>query len=287
MFASLLPGAIGIQLPLEQTLQLARQAGFGGAGLDIAEAKELGAGKARELFERAGLRIGSWGLPVQFRNDDETFQKDLAALRPMAMLAERMDATRCSTWLMPWSDEHNYGTNFDLHVERIEKIARVLGEHGIQLGLEFVGPRTMRAGKKYEFVHDMPGLFELIGAIGVPGTGVLLDSFHWFTSGGTVEDLESVTSAEVIDVHLNDAVPGRSADEQLDNERMLPGESGIIDLTGFLAALHKIGYEGPAGAEPFSQRLKSLPADQAANETAAAIKKVWTAAAVPWVGPKE
>jgi sugar phosphate isomerase/epimerase len=203
------------------------------------------------------------------------------------MLAERLEATRCSTWIMPYSDEHDYGPNFDLHVERLEKVARVLGEHGVRLGLEFVGPKTTRAGKKFEFVHDMPGMFELIGSMQVPGVGLLLDSFHWFTSGGTVEDLESVTSAEIIDVHLNDAVPGRSADQQLDNERLLPGESGVIDLNGFLSALHKMGYDGPAGAEPFSLRVKSLPPAQAAAETAGAVRKVWAAAGLPWVGPKD
>lgn len=287
MFASLLPGAIGIQLPLEQMLGVARKAGFGGVSINMAEAKALGAGRTRELLDAAGLRIGSWSLPVQFRGDEATFEKDLAALPALTRVAERLDATRCSTYIMPYSDERDFNANFDLHKDRLDRVARVLGESGIRLGLEFVGPKTMRTGKKYEFVHDMPGMFELIGAIGVPGTGLLLDSFHWFTSGGTVEDLESITAAEIVDVHLSDAVSGRSADEQVDGERLLPGESGVIDLKAFLATLHKMGYDGPAGAEPFSTRVKALPADAAATETARAIQKVWTAAGLPWVGPKD
>lgn len=287
MFASLLPGAIGIALPLDQTLQLARAAGFGGVSVDIKEARQLGVGKTRELFEQAGLRLGSWSLPVQFRKDSETFEKDLASLRSLVMTAERLEAFRCSTYIMPCSDEYDYAVNFDLHADRLGQVARTLGEHGVRLGLEFVGPKKLRSSKKYQFIHDMPSMFELIGAIGVYGVGILLDSFHLFTSGGTVQDLLAITAADIIDVHLNDAVPGRAIDEQLDNERMLPGESGVIDLPAFLGALHKMGYDGPAGAEPFSKRVSTLPPEQAAAETAEAIRKVWTAAGVPWTGPRD
>lgn len=287
MFASLLPSAIGVGLPLEQTLDLARKAGFGGVAFDTGAARRLGAGKTRELYASAGLRIGSWSLPVQFRQDQATFEKDLAALPATARLADQLGAARCSTYIMPGSNELDFPANLDLHARRLEQVARVLGEYGIRLGLEFVGPKTLRAAHTFPFVHDMPGMFELIGAIGVSNLGLLLDSFHWFTSGGTVADLESITAADIVDVHLNDAIPGRSADEQLDQERLLPGESGVIDLPGFLAALHRLGYDGPAGAEPFSARLRTLPAEQAVAETADAIRKVWTAAKVPWLGPKD
>ncbi len=286
MFASLLPGAIGIKSPLEETLTLARQAGFGGVAVSIQEASDLGAKQTAGLYEQAGLRVGSWGLPVQFRKDPETFEKDLDELRRYAKVAERIGADRCSTWIMPCSDEFDFEQNFDLHADRLEMVARALGDHGVRLGLEFVGPRTLRQGKKYEFVHDMPGMFELIGAIGVPNVGLLLDSFHWFTSGGTRGDLESIMAADIVDVHINDGVPGRSQDEQVDNERMLPGESGVIDLKTFLGVLKDKGYDGPVGTEPFSQKVKALPADQAVGRTAEAMKKVWADAAVPWHGPR-
>lgn len=284
MFGSLLPGAIGIQLPLAQTVELAQRLDYGGVAVSLKEAMQLGLDRTRELFARAGLQLGSWGLPVQFRQDEETFNKGLADLESRAAFAGLLGATRCSTWIMPCSNELDYDANFNLHAQRLRHVARVLNNCGCRLGLEFVGPTTLRRSQKHEFVYDMPGMFRLIRAIGADNVGLLLDSFHWYTSGGTADDLATLRPEQIVDVHLNDAVPGRSADEQLDNERMLPGESGLIDLRTFLSALHRMGYDGPAGVEPFSARLKTMSPDESAAATVAAMKNVWRQAAVPWKG---
>ena len=61
-----------------------------------------------------------------------------------------------------------------------------------------------------------------------------------------------MTASNVIDVHINDAPAGLSIDEQVDNVRTLPGETGVIPMTLFLQALVKMGYEGPVTPEPFS-----------------------------------
>jgi sugar phosphate isomerase/epimerase len=60
---------------------------------------------------------------------------------------------------------------------------------------------------------------------------------------------------------VNDAPVGIDVDAQLDNVRRLPGETGVIDIAGFLQALAQIGYDGPVVPEPFSQRLRDLPSD--------------------------
>jgi sugar phosphate isomerase/epimerase len=50
-------------------------------------------------------------------------------------------------------------------------------------------------------------------------------------------------------------------DDYVDNQRGLPGETGVIDIAGFLRALDEIGYEGPVTPEPFKDELKELPDD--------------------------
>ncbi len=64
--------------------------------------------------------------------------------------------------------------------------------------------------------------------------------------------------SDVVTVHINDAPKHLGPDEQLDNVRALPGETGLLDVTGFLQALQQIGYDGPVTAEPFSQRLSEM-----------------------------
>ena len=77
---------------------------------------------------------------------------------------------------------------------------------------------------------------------------------------------------KVVHVHLNDA-PDKPRDEQIDMERLLPGE-GVIDLKGFLGALKRIGYPDYMGVETFSKVLPTLPPDESAAEAKAAVDKV-------------
>ena len=80
---------------------------------------------------------------------------------------------------------------------------------------------------------------------------------------------------DIVVVHINDAIAGRAPDEQIDNERALPGETGVMDITGFLQALRDIYYEGPITTEPFSQRVRDMEDEAAVRATSAAMDTVW------------
>jgi sugar phosphate isomerase/epimerase len=107
-----------------------------------------------------------------------------------------------------------------------------------------------------------------------PNVGLLHDCFHWYTSGGTLAELTQLNNADVVSVHINDGQPGRGPETQIDQERALPGEHGVIDIKGYLHGLRAISYDGPITVEPFSARLRAMPIEQAVAETAAAIHKV-------------
>ena len=102
-----------------------------------------------------------------------------------------------------------------------------------------------RAGKPHEFIWDMKRMLELGQVIGTGNVGLLLDCWHWYTSGGTVPELLALRPEQVVYVHVNDAPAGIDRDAQVDNVRCLPGETGVIDIVGFLQALQTIGYDGP------------------------------------------
>ncbi len=102
--------------------------------------------------------------------------------------------------------------------------------------------------------------------------GVLLDSFHWHCAGEHVADIEDLTNEQVVVVHVNDAIANRSIDDQVAFERELPGDSGVIDLNGFIAGLRHIGYDGPITAEPMNQSLSAQPTEQKLDRTAAAVR---------------
>jgi len=279
MFRNLAPGAIGISAELPEVLSLAREAGFQGVDLNLDQIANMIATQSvnavKELFARSGIRAGGWGLPVPCCGREEDFQDSLKLLPEKAALAKELGSSWCYTWVVSWTDELSFEELFEQLTRRFRAVAEILREHDQRLGLEFLGPKTLRDGHKEEFIHTMDGMLELCSAIATGNVGLLLDSWHWYTSHATVADIQRLAAEDVVYVHVNDAPVGVDIDELIDNRRKLPGETGVIDLVGFLRALKEIGYDGPVTPEPFSKRISSLPPSAAAMETGRALLQVW------------
>ena len=270
MFTALSPGAIGVRpANLPAAIDAAVHGGFGGVEFNAAEIADLvdaqGAQAVRGLFDRAGIRVAGWSLPLDWRGSEEAWQKSLQALPRRAQAAAAIGGTRCFTWILPSSDERPFDDNWRFHVERLAPAAQILAAHGCRLGLEFIGPKTLRDSARFPFVYRMQDMLDLGAAMG-PNVGLLLDCWHWYTSGGTLEELHALRPEQIVYVHVNDAPAGVPIDEQIDNLRALPGETGVIDIAGFLGALKSIGYDGPVVPEPFKKELNDLPSDDARLE---------------------
>ncbi len=282
MFKNLSPGAIGIQnCSLADSIELAAKSGFGGIDFSIREAAELaerqGIDHLKSLFDQAGVRPGQWGLPVRWL-DEEQWQQDLEDLPQLAALGRELGCTRTTTWCPPASDERPFEENLRWHIDRFRPIAEILAEHGCRLGIEFIGPKTSRARRKYEFIYTLEGMMDMAAKIGTGNVGLLLDAWHLYTSGGTIDDLDKITAKDVVTVHVNDAPEGLALEEQIDNDRRLPMETGIIDLPGFMRKLAAMGYDGPVTPEPFSKRINAIEDPlEAAKLAAFYMDKLWQA----------
>jgi len=279
MFKGLSPGAIGVRAGnLDEALAAAKTGGFGGVEFNPSEIADLidsqGAEAARARFTESGIKPAGWGLPTDWRGSEEKWQEGLAELPRFAKAAAAVGGTRVSTWIMPCSNDRPFEENYNFHVARFTPIAQILGDHGVSLGLEFIGPKTLWASQKYPFIHTMPEMLAMGREIG-PNVGLLLDCWHWYTSHGTLDDLKALKPAQVVYVHVNDGPLGVPVDEQLDGVRGLPGTTGVIDIAGFLQALRGIGYDGPVVPEPFVD-LSGLPSDEARLKTVgAAMDDIW------------
>lgn len=270
------PGAIGVSLPFEQALDLAIKYGFEAISPQIGDLQGYSEPKLAGVIAKMKRRKIGWdatNLPVQFRNSAEEFKKGMDDLAAKAKTLQSVGATRMNTWIMPTHDTRSYRENFALHVSRLQEAAKAIQPFGIRLGLEYVGPKTLMTRDKFSFIRTMKEVQELLTEIDMPNVGLQLDAFHWFCAGETVADIEKLNSADIVTVDLNDAKEGRTADEQLDWERELPGDSGVIDLQGFLRALKKIGYDGPVRAEPFNKVLNELGDEAAMAATFKAMKR--------------
>ncbi len=276
----------GGSLALPEYVQLAARHGFSGVEFSIEEAAALSATQGfpatAAIFEEVKVLPAVFGLPVEWRKDEDTFQEGLARLPGLAKLAQDLDCTRCTTWVLP-DGGIPVAQYAEQSTRRFAEIGRVLTAQGIRLGLEFIGPAHFRTDSNNVWFYDIPGALRVVDAVSNMGEleniGLLVDCFHWYTSGGTTMDLASIPIQQVVHVHINDATnTGREA--QQDGVRLLPGESGAIDITAFLQTLGAIGYDGPLAVETFSDELRALPADESAARAAQAVSRVMQAAAI-------
>ena len=280
MFRSLSPGALGIGgLSFLEAMDLAKDTGYQGIDVDLGYLtklmEETSAENVKKLFADKGLKMGAWGLPMNWRASGDDYNKGLDNLRRFAKTAQALGCTRLATWILPFSDDTPLKENFDFHVKQFKPIGEVLAEFGCSLGLEFIGPKTMRVGKKYEFVYTMGGMLELCDAVGTGNMGLLLDAWHWYTSHGTLDELKKLKPEQVVHIHINDAPAGIPIDEQVDNVRCLPAETGVIDLVGFLKCLDAIKCEAPVTPEPFSKKLSTMTPTEAAKTTSDLLIGIW------------
>ena len=276
MFKNLNCGALGHKASgFEETIKLAKEFGFSGVDPDLNYAIEKGAAATKNLVSSHGLKLGGFYVTVKWResDSDKDFADSLESFVRECRVAAELGVTRCTTWVMPCSDRLNFQQHFDRVTSRLRPVALILKGFGQSLGLEFIGPRTLRSSKKYGFVYTMDGMRSVAASIGTGNVGLLLDCWHWYTAQATVSDIEQLDKQEVVYVHLNDAPVGIHVNEQVDNKRELPG-TGVIDLKGFLGALKKIGYEGPITVEPFNQRLHEMSLTEAVKATSASLDKV-------------
>jgi sugar phosphate isomerase/epimerase len=285
MFKNLNTGAIGIKRGWIEALDLARDAGFGGADLSLGDAQNLaaqqGVDAVKALYSDRGLRMGGWGLPVNWRASEADFIESLGHLPAQAKLAAELGCFRTMTWMLGWSDDLPRKEHFDRVTRRFRLCAEVLGDYGHRLGLEFIGPRTSRAPHRHGFVYTMDGMLTLCCAIGTGNVGLLFDVWHWYTCRSTLDDVRKLTADDVVYVHINDAPAGVDVLDQIDNQRCLPGETGVIPNGDLLRILNEIGYDGPVTVEPFNQPLREAAErdpGEAARLTSRSLDKVFAEA---------
>ena len=278
MTIDLVCGAIGVSANQHEAIELAARHGFESVGVDAAYLASLTNDQIAELkgsVKSKGLVFGGAGLPVEFRRDQSRFEEGLKDLPRIAGGMQRSGLDRMSTWLTPCDDKLTYLENFHQHASRLREVAKILKDHNVRFGLEYVGPKTAWSSRRYPFIHTMAEMKELIGEMNTGNVGLQLDSWHWWNAGESAADISSLKGSDVIAVDLNDAPAGVPKDQQVDNRRELPCATGVIDLSAFMNALSQIRYDGPIRAEPFNQAVNKMAKDDACAAAAASLKKAF------------
>ncbi|MNR08034.1 Inosose isomerase [compost metagenome] len=214
---------------------------------------------------------------MEWRTTEEAFREGLPKLAQAAEAAAALGCTSCCTYVLP-STDLGAAHFMALATRRLRTCAQILGAYGIRLGLEFVGPHHLRTRWSNPFIWTMDETLDWIDAIGERNVGLLFDAYHWYTTGGTVADIERLRVDQIVHVHINDA-PDVPVEDVLDNGRVYPGE-GVIDLAGFLQGLQRIGYTGAVAQEILTAEAPTDTPERLAERSKAGFDKVYAAAGI-------
>ena len=276
MFLSLNSVLLQGRVPWPDFARLAAKIGFPGTDIMLRPAMEAGVNATNDLLSSLKIKPAVIDFPVEFRKDDATFKASLARLDAAARFAAAIHCPRMITYIMPSSDIPKEEQR-QIYKQRFTESARILAQHGVRLGLEFLGPLELRKAHKYEFIWRMNDMLAFARECG-PNVGLLLDSWHWHHAGATPEDIVAAGRDRIVHVHFNDA-PKLPPEQIHDDQRLLPGE-GVINLTGFLQALQRIQYHDALSVEVFG-RTKAMTPEAAAKAGLESSLAVFRRAGVP------
>jgi len=133
--------------------------------------------------------------------------------------------------------------------EVIQESSRVLTElgeiaekHGVGLAFEFLGQRGCS-------VQTLAIADEIVRSVGRPNVGLVIDSFHFYAGGSTIESIDALDPERLFIFHINDA-EDRPRELLEDRHRLLPG-LGVLPLKQIVTALGRIGYDRVTSVEIF------------------------------------
>ena len=283
MKISLMPGTVGINVNTYELLDLAIKNKFESIYLLINDLKKMSTMELSDYLDKMVSNSISFDvsiLPVDFSQTDSVFNNGIKVLKDYCKVMRKIDSVGFCRWIMPTSNNLTYLKNFKIHKERLKECAKIIGDNDMKLGLEFVGPKTLMARDQFSFIRTINELRELISEIDERNVGYQLDTFHLYCANHSIEDLRFLNKDDIIMCQLNDAVNGRTRDEQIDLERNLPGKTGLIDTAPFLNFLQEVGYDRTVSAEPFNKDLNKMNNEEAAKTTYDSIKNSFVNAGV-------
>ena len=153
-------------------------------------------------------------------------------------------------------------TPFDELVEAIGAIAARAGARGRTLAVE-----AMPEGA----IGDIRTAAAIVDAIGHDSAGLTIDTWHWWRSGGDLDELRDLAPGTIRAVQVSDAFADvrSSGIEPPSRDRLLPGV-GVMPLVEILRVAVANSPAASVGLEVFDRAVAGRPYDEIASSARAA-----------------
>lgn len=103
-------------------------------------------------------------------------------------------------------------------------------------------------------INTIEDVLDIMTRSGHPAATIVLDPFHCFRGGGSIETIGQLTTDQIAISHFNDSPAEPPRDTQHDPDRVMPGD-GIVDLKRYVELLRQVGYQSWLSLELFREDL--------------------------------
>ncbi len=151
-------GMIGVAANQREVIQLAGRFGFESVEPNAGFLAQLPDDSLQAILADLKAQKLVWGatnLPLDFRGEEPAFAASLKLLPAFAKGLQRAGVTRIGTWINPSHKTLDLRGQLRQHARRLREAAKILGDSGVRLGLEYVGPKTSWARGGFPFIHTM------------------------------------------------------------------------------------------------------------------------------------
>ncbi len=145
--------------------------------------------------------------------------------------------------------------DFELGSRQYARLLEVGRGFGVKPIMEFLGFS--------DEVNSIEAALRVIEGSGDADATTVLDPFHIFRGGGSVESISKLSAGQIAISHFNDCVDDPPREQQHDPDRVMPGD-GMMDLGRYCDLLREVGYDRWLSLELFREDLWARdPADVA------------------------
>lgn len=243
-------------IPIGERIRAVAAAGYAGMGIaqdDLAVIRDdIGFAELRRLTDEAGLQH----VEVEILTD--WWESGVRRARSDRMRALLLDAAEAlaSPIIKVGTAFGEQLESFDVLVDPLRQLCVDAAERGTRIAVEPM-PFSMLA--------SVPMAADLVRAVDHPACGLLVDAWHVFRAGTTLEELRTSLTADILfGVELDDAdehVVGTLFEDTIHHRRLCG--AGSFDLVGLARTLHDVGWRGGWGVEIISDDFRKRGLDDA------------------------
>lgn len=242
-----LNGATTMKADMETDIGAASRAGFDYLEIWAAKLRRFleanTTGQLKELFDKHGLKPYSINSieRITFR-DSGAHAQLLRECEELCRIALAIDCPYIVVVPGPLPDDKSREDVIAESVRVLTELSHIAAAFNVSLAFEFLGqPRCS--------VQTLELAAAIIKETGRANVGLVIDSFHFYAGGSSLESIEALDPDRLFIFHINDA-ENRPREELQDSHRLLPG-LGILPLKEMVGALARIGYDRVASVEIF------------------------------------